>query len=215
MNTRDDDFAISIKKLRKDTGLTQQELADIIGVRKTTISNYESGYATPPMSTLKKLMQSFNLPASYFIQVDNSANARVRWEQFQFGIPVPFYLPDNINGLKTGNKGMMDSNITIPRQINKRNARYISTLAPDSSMSLCGIKRNSCVIINTRLEPQNENIFAAINGEKLIIRKFHNTSEGCFMTAESKKIPAYISTEKIPDKDFIILGTVDHVIVNI
>lgn len=41
------DFAVVFKNLRKERGLTQQELADRLGTTKSTISMYERGERRP------------------------------------------------------------------------------------------------------------------------------------------------------------------------
>ncbi|MGG1677326.1 helix-turn-helix transcriptional regulator [Neobacillus sp. NRS-1170] len=40
---------------RKESGLTQSELASLIGCKKTTVSNWENGYAKPRLSDAIKL----------------------------------------------------------------------------------------------------------------------------------------------------------------
>lgn len=49
----------AIKKHRKDSGLTQTQLANILGVKRSTIARYESGDITPPTDTLFKLQDIF------------------------------------------------------------------------------------------------------------------------------------------------------------
>ena len=56
-----DNFSSILKKLRKNIGLTQDELAEKLGVRKTTISNYETGYSSPTKDTLVQLATLFNV----------------------------------------------------------------------------------------------------------------------------------------------------------
>lgn len=41
-----------IKKLRKEKGLSQKELANLIGVAQTTLSGYETGYSNPIFDTI-------------------------------------------------------------------------------------------------------------------------------------------------------------------
>lgn len=49
----------NIKTLRKLRGVTQQKLADAIGVNRLTISAYEKGRATPPLEKLIALKKYF------------------------------------------------------------------------------------------------------------------------------------------------------------
>lgn len=54
-------LGINLKKLRKSKGLNQDELAQILGVGKTTVSNYETGYTTPPSAMLRQLAAFFSV----------------------------------------------------------------------------------------------------------------------------------------------------------
>ena len=48
--------ALRLRKLRKEHGLTQQSLADFLGIPKRTIENWETGI-TVPADYLVKLIQ--------------------------------------------------------------------------------------------------------------------------------------------------------------
>ncbi len=46
---------IDLKKIREEKGMTQQELADAVGVIRQTISNIECGLNVPSIATAKKI----------------------------------------------------------------------------------------------------------------------------------------------------------------
>lgn len=54
-----------IAELRKDRGLTIQQVADGIGVSNGTISRYEKGTREPKLETWIKLADFFDVPVSY------------------------------------------------------------------------------------------------------------------------------------------------------
>ena len=54
------DFAEKIKTLRKDSGLTQQEVADKLYVSRSLYAKYESGLATPSKDILQKIALLFD-----------------------------------------------------------------------------------------------------------------------------------------------------------
>ena len=54
-------FCHILKRLRKEKGYTQQELANILGVGKSTISMYEVGERVPDYDMLAKIAQVFNV----------------------------------------------------------------------------------------------------------------------------------------------------------
>ncbi|WP_449460397.1 helix-turn-helix domain-containing protein [Streptococcus suis] len=53
-------FGKNLSRLRKEKGLTQDELAQIIGVQKAAISKIESGTSYPTFSNLDKIAEFFN-----------------------------------------------------------------------------------------------------------------------------------------------------------
>lgn len=50
-----------IKALRKALSLTQQEMADRIGIKRNTIANYETGRNAPVDSVLALICREFNV----------------------------------------------------------------------------------------------------------------------------------------------------------
>ena len=49
----------AIKALRKKNSITQQELADLLGVDKTTVSKWETGSSFPRANVLPKIAEIF------------------------------------------------------------------------------------------------------------------------------------------------------------
>lgn len=61
-----------LKALRESKGLSQEEVAKIIGVGRTTYLKYESG-ENKPTRKLKELSQLFNVDANYILCMDSNA----------------------------------------------------------------------------------------------------------------------------------------------
>ena len=53
-------FSENLKTLRKSKGLTQKELANLVGVDQRTISAWEKGICEPGFQLLAKLCEIFN-----------------------------------------------------------------------------------------------------------------------------------------------------------
>ncbi|MCY7574464.1 MULTISPECIES: helix-turn-helix transcriptional regulator [Bacillus] len=61
-----------IKKRRIQLGLTQTQLAEKVNTKKTTISNYETGYSTPSTEMLSDLAGVLQTTADYLLgRTDN------------------------------------------------------------------------------------------------------------------------------------------------
>lgn len=57
-----------IKEARDSLGLTQEELAKIVGVTKAAIGNYETGVSHPKENVLYKLFKALNCDANFLFQ---------------------------------------------------------------------------------------------------------------------------------------------------
>ena len=53
--------------LRRRAGYTQQELADILGIERSTYTCYETGKAKIPIEKVHMLSVVYNVPLDYFI----------------------------------------------------------------------------------------------------------------------------------------------------
>ncbi|HKY74475.1 MAG TPA: helix-turn-helix transcriptional regulator [Patescibacteria group bacterium] len=69
-----------IKEARLRTGMSQQELANVVGVSDKTISAYEVGRVDPPLESLEKLSQATSHPIAYFIG-DVQSNIEAKLER--------------------------------------------------------------------------------------------------------------------------------------
>ena len=71
-------FGARLRKLRKESELTQQQLADKLDVTKASISAYETNAKYPSIEVLIKIANTFNVSSDYLlgisqnVQFDNS-----------------------------------------------------------------------------------------------------------------------------------------------
>lgn len=66
-----------IKLLRKSLGLTQQEFADRIGIKRNTIANYETGRNEPVDSVCALIVREFNVNETWLRTGDGEMFAPV------------------------------------------------------------------------------------------------------------------------------------------
>ena len=72
-----------IRTLRKEKGLSQEELAKLIPVNQTAISQWERGITYPSSNAIKKLCQIFEQPANVFLEIEE--------KQKPSGIKIPVF----------------------------------------------------------------------------------------------------------------------------
>lgn len=66
------DFTVSLAAARINADMTQQQLADALGVDKGTVYNWESGKATPSSIHLRKISQLSKIPMDYIFVPDKT-----------------------------------------------------------------------------------------------------------------------------------------------
>lgn len=92
-------FAKRLKQMRKKRKLTMQEVADSVGVAKSTYAGYESGYRQPTIESIQTISRKLRTSADYLLgltdypemQVEPNHNAkeylnheRLHWD----GVPL-------------------------------------------------------------------------------------------------------------------------------
>lgn len=60
-------FAKRLKELRKKRKFTMQEMADYVGVAKSTYAGYESGYRQPTLESIQTVSRKLRTSADYLL----------------------------------------------------------------------------------------------------------------------------------------------------
>ena len=63
-------LASNVYRLRKQRGLTQEQLAEAVGVRQPRIAEVERGDANPRLDTLAKLARALGVPVAGLLDPD-------------------------------------------------------------------------------------------------------------------------------------------------
>ena len=66
-------LAENIKKLRTDADMTQAKLADLVGVTRATVTQWETGWSQPRMGAVEKLAEVFGVPMGALVSDGRAA----------------------------------------------------------------------------------------------------------------------------------------------
>lgn len=66
------EFGDKLRELRKESGLTQKQLAQQVGVTKSVISYYELNERTPSPDVLKKFSSVFHVTCDYLLGIERT-----------------------------------------------------------------------------------------------------------------------------------------------
>ena len=65
-------LAENIKKFRTDADLTQAKLAELVGVTRATVTQWETGWSQPRMGAVEKLSEVLGISMSELVDDDNN-----------------------------------------------------------------------------------------------------------------------------------------------
>ena len=118
-----------IKKLRKEKGLTQQQLGEMLGVQKSAIAKYENG-RVPNLKkeTLSRLAEIFNVTPNYLLGIDEPA-----YHGHSHNIDIPLY-SDVCCGDGVFVEDNIEEYISLPESLLSSRKDYFCQYADGDSM---------------------------------------------------------------------------------
>ena len=126
-------FADNLIELRKLNGFSQEELADMIGVSRQTLSKYETGESLPDIEKCRLIAEVFSVTMDDLISYDKNSD-----ENMGYGVPPK---GKHIFGLvKVGEKGQ----IVIPAK-----ARKIFDIKAGDQMIVLGEEGQCLAVMKT------------------------------------------------------------------
>ena len=60
-------ISVKLRELRHAFCMTQEEVAEVLGMSRTSFSKYENGASLPPLNVMRKLSKIYNVPIEYLI----------------------------------------------------------------------------------------------------------------------------------------------------
>ena len=127
-------FAENLVELRKYHDFSQEELADMIGVSRQTLSKYETGESLPDIEKCKLLADVFGVTIDDLISYDKK-------NEDNLGLGVPPKGKHIFGMVKVGDKGQ----IVIPVK-----ARQIFNINPGDSIIVLGDEKQGIALIKEK-----------------------------------------------------------------
>lgn len=73
----------NIKILRREKGLTQRDLANLLSLSQNTVSNWENGITEPTVTQLQKISEVFGVSLSTLYGIDDSFEKSIWYDYFK------------------------------------------------------------------------------------------------------------------------------------
>ncbi len=201
-------FGTALKKLRKERGMTQEELGEALNVQKSCISNYEKFFSMPDISRLLAIAEFFHVSdistllgyvPKNVVNESGSDNRRV---------PIIYSADFNSDPFVPGN--MVDEMI-LPN-INLKSGDYFGFIIPDNSMSRSRIKKGDIALFRRQSVVSTGDVALIVtrNGDT-VIRKIYIINDDILSLQPDSEDNGYIPlTFKLDSTDYKILGKLTY-----
>jgi len=186
-------FAERLKQLRLQHGLTQKELAKVMGVSSSAVGMWEIGRNEPDYKTLKRLADFFDVSIDYLLgKTDDPTPPQKRLEDYPWYVelrPIPVY-----NGASAGDIGTFPNDreivtwIMIPRN---KPGKYGVIVHGDSMEP--EIHDGDIVVIDPDLPIDNgSKVVVIIDGEAFVKKIYFEDNAVILQSNNDKKYPPKI-----------------------
>jgi|GEM_PF-419136 len=211
-------FPEILKNLRKKNKHTQEDLANLLQVRKTTISNYETGYSTPDSKTLIKLSEIYNVSLDDLLgqKVITAKSPKFTQDNHAYKPVCKIMVIDDLIDIDRKDNRNVIYCISIPSTNYNDNAEYLGIKIEGDVLNKARLHDGDVAIIRLQDNVQNGDIaVVCVNEKDYYIRKFYKDDNDVIMlltdSYNKKCNPVLINSNN--DK-YRILGKVVNAIIN-
>ena len=194
-------FKDELKKLRLQKGWTQERLAEIMGVGKSTISMYENGNRTPDFETLEEIADIFNVDLNRFSTTSTTQ------QMVSSGIMVPV-----LGYVRAGIPIEAVEEILDYEEISRDMARqgdYFALSIKGNSMEP-KISEGDVVIVRRQETVENgEYAVVLVNGNDATVKKFYKLDNGIKLLSTNPSYdPFFYTVEEVNSLPIRVVGKV-------
>lgn len=154
-------FPEKLKSLREMHNHTQQMLADLLGVRKSSISNYENGHSYPKRVLLLKIAKIYNIPPASLLETEGSGTVS-DVNGFETNAAKQIFVYKNLSDCLLAENPSVLYCISLPAAL-IGNGEYKAFTAPDGNI----------IIVDVKSSPKPGNtVFAISDSGKIICGQY-------------------------------------------
>lgn len=113
-------FGDKLREARKNKGYTQEQIAHLLGIAKSTYTGYEKGVREPDLFKIKRLVEVLDVDSSWLLGVDDSPSSITAAE---------YQAIKKYRALDERGKMAVDSTLAREYEISSRNAAVVSDAA--------------------------------------------------------------------------------------
>lgn len=177
-------LAENIRKFRTDADLTQAKLADLVGVTRATVTQWETGWSQPRMGAVEKLSEVLGVSMSELVDGSNIKRVPGAITPTE---PRKAYLPllGKVHAGDAQEPQVLDERISLPYEVWERHRDGYFLQVEGQCMSKI-YPEGSYILIDPMQRPTNGSIaVVSIDGADYVMRRLYKGSSVLVLSPDS------------------------------
>lgn len=191
-----------IRSLRKENNMSQQKLAELLGVNQTAVSQWERDVTSPSASAMNEMCKLWAVTPDYLLGLTDT---RTTTSKKVFQIPV-------LGDVRAGYPMEAVENIIDYEEIDEETARrgeFFALRIKGDSMEPKFSEGDVVIVRKQETADSGDIVVALVNGDSATIKKLKRHQNGItLMPTNPTYEPMYYSNEEIMQLPVTILGKV-------
>lgn len=185
-------FNERFKYLRSQKKLSQQELADLLGISKSSVNMYERGEREPSLETLELIADFFNVDMDYLLGKSDCPN-RYAYSQNNSSMELTNIFPISVKRFPMLGKIACGEPIYVDEEhesyilANSNIKADFCLIAKGDSMINARINDGDVVFIHSQPTVENGEIAAVIIGDEATLKRVYLKANVVTLVAENPK----------------------------
>lgn len=180
------DIGKNIKRLRKQRGLSQEELAKELDVSRAAVTQWETGWSKPRMGTIEKLAAFFGVSKAEIIDGPSAALPAGATPVYSSGeATVPLLTLGRVHAGSLTDEEEAAHRVEVPASVCARHPRAFALVVEGNCMDRV-IPEGSHVLVDPDREPSNGSV-AVVETEayQAVMRRWYRGSSTLMLAADS------------------------------
>lgn len=197
-------FSKNIKRLRSSKNLTQQELGEILGLGKTTVSEWESAKKLPNAGSIQKVANFFNVPNSVLFE-EPGVSHTIYEEMIHLPIVGKISCGDGVFAFED-----IEGHEPTPKEW-LNGGEYFYLRAKGDSMNGARIHNDDLLLIRMQPEVEEGEIAAVLIEEEAMLKRVYHRGDNVILQSENPAFPPIICAIG----DVKIIGKLKKIVINL
>ncbi len=209
-------FARNLKALRKSSKVTQMELGERLGVKKSCISNYEQGISMPDASKLIEIAKIFGIEnIGELLGYSLPENCLREDSKVKRSVPIVDHVEFMVNPVK---KEHIIDEFTLP-SVTLKTGEFFGIIIEDNSMDRSNIRRGDIAVIRRQAIVATGDIaLVACKGMPALLRRVYTVDKNTISLQPDSNDISFLPVNLSADMEGVeyeILGRLTYKITNL